>query len=101
MEMERAYTRLHFPQALLPQRAARAPAQATRIGGYKDSESKAEADDCIVCSEMKRSMVATPCGHISLCGGCATKLVQHTAQDKLAECPNCRAPVDAFYMTYQ
>jgi hypothetical protein len=99
VDMEREYTRRYSAQARPPTPVEQA--QTTRIGGYKDSESKSDADDCIVCSHMKRSMAATPCGHISLCGGCATKLVQRAGPDELAECPNCRAPVEGFYMTYQ
>jgi len=78
-----------------------AQAQTTHIGAYKVSKSESSADDCVACVDMKRNTVATPCGHVSMCGGCATKLVQRAGPDELTKCPNCRAPVEAFYMIYQ
>jgi hypothetical protein len=101
-DMERAYTRRHSPQARPPPQAAPAQAQATLVGGYKVSKSESGADDCIACTDMKRTMVAMPCGHISMCGKCATELVlKHTKQGELAKCPMCQTHVVGFYMTYQ
>jgi hypothetical protein len=101
MDMESEYTRRYHIQERQPPHVALEQAQTTRIGAYKVSKSESDADDCIACIDMKRTMVATPCGHMSMCGKCVTDLVQRAGPDELTACPNCREPVVDFYMIYQ
>ena len=100
-DMAREYTNRYTIEQHEQPQVAPEEAQTTRIGGYKVSKSESSADECIACTEMKRNMVATPCGHVSMCGGCATKLVQRAGPDELTNCPICRAPVVGFYMPYE
>eukprot|EP01094_Clydonella_sp_ATCC50884_P028763 TRINITY_DN8747_c0_g1_i1.p1 TRINITY_DN8747_c0_g1~~TRINITY_DN8747_c0_g1_i1.p1 ORF type:complete len:421 (+),score=99.55 TRINITY_DN8747_c0_g1_i1:89-1264(+) len=56
-----------------------------------DAAVRAEAALCVVCFVEPKSHVLLPCGHICLCGTCASAL---------AYCPLCRAGVDSVHRVY-
>jgi hypothetical protein len=47
---------------------------------YEDEEQR----DCLVCLEDPKAIILVPCGHYSLCRGCASLL---------SKCPLCRSPI--------
>ncbi len=48
-------------------------------------EDKVQLDECMVCSDQKREVVALPCGHITTCSGCA---------ERVKKCLICREFID-------
>ena len=58
------------------------------------SDAEAGSPLCVVCLSQPRQVVLLDCGHICICGSCATAL----PLPKL--CPICRRPVDRMIPTY-
>ena len=52
-------------------------------------------EPCCVCLEHRRVVVLVPCGHLCLCGGCATALRRRAAAAPSApsRCPQCRTNI--------
>lgn len=60
----------------------------------KDQVTDSTSHPCVICLSQLREVVLLDCGHICLCGDCATAL----PLPKL--CPICRRPVDRIIPTY-
>ena len=48
--------------------------------------------DCVVCLDSRRNHVCLPCGHVSMCDGCAESIVK--SKGKEGTCPMCHKKVD-------
>eukprot|EP01063_Lacrimia_lanifica_P032582 TRINITY_DN558_c2_g1_i1.p1 TRINITY_DN558_c2_g1~~TRINITY_DN558_c2_g1_i1.p1 ORF type:complete len:143 (+),score=36.32 TRINITY_DN558_c2_g1_i1:54-482(+) len=51
-------------------------------------------DACVVCMTYAPDTTVFNCGHLHLCHGCVAQLQK-------AECPSCRAPIDAIGFNYR
>ena len=52
-----------------------------------ESETLAQALECVICLSARRDMVLLPCRHLAVCGSCCGQL-------RRQECPICRAPIE-------
>eukprot|EP01115_Flamella_aegyptia_P001530 TRINITY_DN12519_c0_g1_i1.p1 TRINITY_DN12519_c0_g1~~TRINITY_DN12519_c0_g1_i1.p1 ORF type:complete len:183 (-),score=31.45 TRINITY_DN12519_c0_g1_i1:23-571(-) len=59
------------------------PSNSANQNNTNNAPSNNNSEECIVCYEKPPEMCIAVCGHLVMCGGCATKL------DK---CPFCRVP---------
>ncbi|XP_065331956.1 E3 ubiquitin-protein ligase MIB1 [Cloeon dipterum] len=53
-------------------------------GGMESSNAGEQLDECLVCSDMKRDSLFTPCGHVACCTACSPRV---------KKCLVCREPV--------
>ena len=61
-------------------------------------EFKNEGSDlCCICLDNNVNSVLVPCGHLTLCYGCA----ELHSKEKQNRCPICRSKVDFFIKTYK
>ena len=91
-----------FPGDLVAQARARreerraaktAPAEDANAGEDAKAAEPAEdverADECLICQDAVRTHLCAPCGHLTMCGGCAHRL-NNSAPEAYPRCPYCR-----------
>jgi len=69
-----------------------------QIFGQEDSSSKGKTavgevekvEDCVICLDEKCNTIIMPCGHLTVCKGCAKSLHQ-----KKQPCPICRGAIES------
>jgi len=59
----------------------------------KITTEKTEDNECLLCLDNKKDIVFIPCGHVSMCSGCANKFTN-------TECPCCRKTIEYMYKIY-
>jgi len=57
-----------------------------RDGNNKEKEKQDDSGECVICFEEQVDTCIKTCGHLALCGGCATKI---------SACPICRCAFNA------
>ena len=55
-------------------------------------EPKNEEDECVICRDAQKTHVLVPCGHMCVCGACASVV---------DSCPICRKPIERSLMVYK
>ena len=102
-EAQRRTALAAFPSDLVAQARARreerraaktVPAEdakpAEEAKAAKPAEDAERADECLICQDAVRTHLCAPCGHLTMCGGCAHRLNNSFTPQEFPRCPYCR-----------